>query len=297
MSGIQMMQKPTGLGVWCSTNTLNKSELASMAQIVEQKGYTTLWYPESLSFECFALGGFLLSQSNSLTVASGIANIYARDPVTASQGYDSLNHFYPSRFLLGLGVSHVPLVENARGHQYGKPVTTMRKYLNDMEISNIDATIESKERSIVVAALGPKMLELAAVKAKGALPYCVTPSHTAEARSIMGPEQWLCVEQKICFTDDAVTGREVGHKQMARYMKLDNYRNNWLRLGFSEEEISEKPSDRFLDAMVVWGKRNIRDCIEAHFKAGADQVVLQMFRPDGGNGIDPIALDEFSTSS
>ena len=88
------MQKPTNLGIWCSTNTLNKSQLAILAQTVEDKGYQTLWFPESLSYECFALAGFLLSQSNSLTVASGIANIYARDAVTASQGYDSLNQFY-----------------------------------------------------------------------------------------------------------------------------------------------------------------------------------------------------------
>ena len=153
-SGKKIMQKPSSLGIWCSTNTLNKSQLAILAQTVEDRGYQTLWFPESLSYECFALAGFLLSQSNSLTVASGIANIYARDAVTASQGYDSLNQFYPSRFLLGLGVSHVPLVEDARGHQYGKPVATMQKYLENMRTANIDKSIEVEERSIVLAALG-----------------------------------------------------------------------------------------------------------------------------------------------
>tara|TARA_A100001234_G_scaffold62115_1_gene53781 strand:+ start:63 stop:938 length:876 start_codon:yes stop_codon:yes gene_type:complete len=288
------MQKPSSLGIWCSTNTLNKSQLAILAQTVEDKGYQTLWFPESLSYECFALAGFLLSQSNSLTVASGIANIYARDAVTASQGYDSLNQFYPSRFLLGLGVSHVPLVEDARGHQYGKPVATMQKYLENMRTADIDKSIEVEERSIVLAALGPKMLELAASSAKGALPYCVTPEHTAKARDIMGPDSWLCVEQKICFTDNETDARNIAQFQMERYMMLDNYRNNWLRLGFQEEEITGKGSNRFLDAMVVWGKRNIRNCIEAHFRAGADQVVLQAFKPDGGKGVDPFALDEFS---
>ena len=163
-----------------------------------------------------------------------------------------------------------------------------------MKTASIEKSIEVEERSVVLAALGPRMLELAATRAKGALPYCVTPEHTAKARDIMGPSRWLCVEQKICFTDNETEARNIAQFQMARYMMLENYRNNWLRLGFLEEEITEKCSNRFLDAMVVWGKRNIRNCIEAHFKAGADQVVLQAFKPDGDKGVDPIALDEFS---
>ena len=290
------MQKQTGLGIWSSTNTLTKSELADLACSVERRGFQTLWYPESLSYECFALGGYLLSQTSNLVVASGIANIYARDAVTASQGHDGLNHLYGDRFILGLGVSHVPLVENARGHQYRKPVTTMKKYLRDMEVATIDATIISTDRSVILAALGPKMLELASTSAKGALPYCVTPDHTSEARQIMGPNAWLCVEQKICLTNDKTTAREVAREQMQRYMALSNYRNNWIRLGFTEEEITGKGSERFLDAMVVWGtEKTIQNCIDSHFKGGADQVVLQAFRPDGVKGTDPRALDAFAT--
>ena len=291
------MQKPTGLGIWASTNTLKKSELTELACNVERKGYQTLWYPESLSYECFALGGYLLSQTNNLVVASGIANIYARDAVTSSQGHDGLNQLYGDRFILGLGVSHVPLVENARGHQYKKPVTTMKKYLSDMKAANIDPTINSADRSVILAALGPKMLELASNATKGALPYCVTPDHTIEARKIMGPDAWLCVEQKICLTSDRADARNVAREQMQRYMALSNYRNNWLRLGFTEEEITGKGSERFLDAMGVWGsEKNIQNCIEAHFKGGADQVVLQAFRPDGEKGTDPKALNTFATS-
>jgi probable F420-dependent oxidoreductase len=228
-------------------------------------------------------------------VASGIANIYARDAVTAAQGYDSLNRLYGGRFVLGLGVSHIPLVEGARGHSYGKPVTTMRQYLRDMVSAQIDPTIKFDDRAIVLAALGPKMLELASVSAKGALPYCVTPDHTAEARKVMGPEAWLCVEQKICLTEDEGAARAVQREQMAPYMTMNNYRNNWFRLGFTEEEVTGKASTRFLDAMVVWGNEQvIQDCIDAHFKAGADQVVIQAFRPDGGLGPDLTALKAFS---
>jgi probable F420-dependent oxidoreductase len=139
------------------------------------------------------------------------------------------------------------------------------------------------------------MLELASVSAKGALPYCVTPDHTAEARKVMGPEAWLCVEQKICLTEDEGAARAVQREQMAPYMTMNNYRNNWFRLGFTEEEVTGKASTRFLDAMVVWGNEQvIQDCIDAHFKAGADQVVIQAFRPDGGLGPDLTALKAFS---
>ena len=289
------MRKPSGLGVWARTNVLDRDQLAELAETVEHFGYQTLWYPESLSYEALVVAGYILSKTQDLMVASGIANIYARDAVTAAQGYDSLNRLYGGRFVLGLGVSHIPLVEGARGHSYGKPVTTMRQYLRDMVSAQIDPTIKFDDRAIVLAALGPKMLELASVSAKGALPYCVTPDHTAEARKVMGPEAWLCVEQKICLTEDEGAARAVQREQMAPYMTMNNYRNNWFRLGFTEEEVTGKASTRFLDAMVVWGNEQvIQDCIDAHFKAGADQVVIQAFRPDGGLGPDLTALKAFS---
>ena len=289
------MTKPSGLGIWCSTNTLDADGLMATVEGVERRGYQTLWYPESLSYECFAMGGYLLSRTSSLQVASGIANIYARDAVTSAQGHDSLNRMYGERFLLGLGVSHVPLVEGARGHVYTKPVATMRAYLSAMAQANIDPTIRNQDRDVVLAALGPKMLSLSAEMTKGSLPYCVTPEHTAEAREIMGAESWLCVEQKVCITPDEDTARWIARQQMARYMALDNYRKNWFRLGFTEDEVTGDGAARFLDAMVVWGGENrIRDVIEAHKRAGADQVVLQMFRPDGGPGVDPRALDAFA---
>lgn len=289
------MTKPSGLGIWCSTNVLDKAALAALASGVERRGYETLWYPESLSYETFAMAGFLLSETSSLKVASGIANIYARDAFTSAQGHDSLNRMYDGRFILGLGVSHVPLVEGARKHVYAKPVTTMRAYLTAMAEANIDPTIKLADRAVVLAALGPKMLELSAQASKGAHPYCVTPEHTAQAREILGPEGWLCVEQKICLTSDEATARAVARQQMARYMVLPNYRNNWFRLGFTEDEVSGEGASRFLDAMVVWGgEKQILDCIEAHRRAGADQVILQAFPPDGSAGADPRALDAFA---
>ena len=289
------MQKPGGLGIWCATNVLAPSELAALAGAVERHGYQTLWYPESLSYESFAMAGFLLANTSRLQVASGIANIYARDAVTSAQGHDSLNRMYGNRFILGLGVSHVPLVEGARGHDYKKPVTTMRGYLDGMRAAKIDPTIAMDERAVVLAALGPKMLALSAKASKGSHPYCVTPEHTSEAREIMGPEAWLCVEQKVILSTDESVVRPLQRKQMARYMALENYRKNWRRLGFSDEEFSGEGSNRFLDQMVVWGdETRIGDCIAAHRKAGADQVILQAFPPDGSTGTDSRALAAFA---
>jgi probable F420-dependent oxidoreductase len=289
------MDKPAGLGIWCATNVLKAAELAALANSIEDHGYQTLWYPESLSYESFAMAGFLLANSTRLQVASGIANIYARDAVTSAQGHDSLNRMYDGRFVLGLGVSHVPLVEGARGHDYKKPVTTMRNYLKAMADAKLDPTIAMEDRAVVLAALGPKMLALSAEASKGSHPYCVTPEHTAEAREIMGPDAWLCVEQKIILTNDESVARPLQSKQMARYMALDNYRNNWRRLGFADDEFTGDGSNRFLDAMVVWGSETaIGECIEAHRKAGADQVILQAFPPDGSTGTDPKALAAFA---
>lgn len=289
------MKKPSGLGVWCATNVLDASALAALAADVEKRGYQTLWYPESLSYESMAMAGFLLAETSSLQVASGIANIYARDATTSAQGHDSLNTLYGGRFILGLGVSHVPLVEGARGHDYKRPVTTMRRYLAAMADAKIDPTIRREDRAVVLAALGPKMLELAGAATKGAHPYCVTPEHTAEARAIMGPDAWLCVEQKVILCADESVARPVQRQQMVRYMALANYRNNWLRLGFTEDEFTGDGSNRFLDAMVVWGgESQIRNSIEAHQRAGADQVILQAFRVDGQNGTDLAALDAFA---
>ena len=289
------MRKPAGLGIWCATNVLDGAALAELATGVERRGYDALWYPESLSYECLALGAFLLGETSRLTVASGIANIYARDAVTAAQGHDSLNRLFGGRFILGLGVSHVPLVEGARGHHYGRPVASMRAYLEAMAAAAIDPTIRCSNRAVVLAALGPRMLALSGTASRGALPYCVTPEHTAGARAVLGPEAWLCVEQKICLTSSASDARAVARQQMARYMALPNYCNNWLRLGFTEAEITGAGAERFLDAMVVWGgEKQIDACIAAHRAAGADQVVLQAFGPVGSTGADPRALDAFA---
>lgn len=270
------------LGVFCFTDALTPAQLTALAQQTERLGYAALWYPEVLSYESFALGSFLLQQTDTLIIAAGIANIYARDATAAKQGQHTLATLSGGRFLLGLGVSHVPLVEDARGHHYRTPVATMRTYLDAMEKAAAIAPALEEPPPTVLAALGPQMTALAAARTAGAFPYNVTPEHTARARAIVGSEKWLCVEQKVLMITDAAKAREVARQTLAFYLPLPNYRNNWMRLGFSEQDLAEGGSERFLDAMVVWGNESvIQQRIQAHFDAGASHVCIQALHPEG----------------
>ena len=280
------------IGAWVSTNALNRDQLGELARGVEDLGYDTLWYPESTTYESLAMGSFLLQHTSRLKVASGIANIYARDAYTSVSGHNSLNVLYGDRFCLGLGVSHIPLVSGRRGHEYGKPVATMRAYLEEMESAEVD--LAAPNRNLVLAALGPRMLELSRDMTDGALPYCVTPEHTVMAKEILGPDKWLCVEQKICFTEDETVARAAAAKNMARYLAMPNYRDNWLRIGFSESELEGGGNERFLDSMVLWGSEDtIRGGLQAHIDAGATQLVIQPLDPEGKPVPDWNALKTF----
>lgn len=265
------------LGVWFSTNRLGPAELVELAQRVEGLGYGTLWHPESLGWESISLGAFLLANTERLTIGSSIANIYARDAVASRQALKTLGAFSGERYVLGLGVSHVPLVEAARGHVYDKPVPTMRRYLE-----TIHKDWAGPPPAVVIAALGPRMLALAGAKSRGAIPYNVTPEHTRNARAIMGPDAWLAVEQKVCLIGDRTRARALARAELERYLTMSNYRNNWLALGFTEAELAHGGSDRFLDAMVAWGSvDDIGARIDAHRAAGANHVCIQPIHPDG----------------
>ncbi len=266
------------LGVWYSTDKLNGAQLADLLRTVETAGYSALWYPESRGFESMSLAAYLLSKSTKLVIGSSIANIYARDPFTAQRALVSLNNLYGGRFILGLGVSHIPMVEGLRGHRYDKPLGAMRAYLEGVH-KGLPA---GEEPPVVVAALGPKMLALSAEKSRGAVPYNVTPKHTAQAAAILGPGKTLAVEQKVTLETDPVRARALGRKELSRYMVLPNYRNNWLREGFSEADLADGGSDRFIDAMVLWGDaETIKKGLRAHFTAGATHVCLQPVHDDG----------------
>lgn len=263
------------LGVWYFTEGMTASQAASFAQQVEGWGYGALWIPEARGRDSLVHSSWLLSQTRTLVIATGIANIYARDAQAAASARNTLDEQSGGRFLLGLGVSHAPLVERLRGHHYGKPLAFMREYLEKMKQAVYDAVPPGKRGELILAALGPKMLELSRDAADGAHPYNVTPEHTRQAREILGPDKRLYVEQKVMLETDPAVARKVAKETLGIYTRLPNYRNNWLRLGFTEDEI-DSCSDRFLDAMVAWGNEAaVASRIQEHLDAGADHVCIQ----------------------
>jgi len=267
------------LGVWYSTDKLGgPQQIRQFVNTVERLGYDTLWYPESRGYESLSVAGFMLEHSTRLKFGSSIASIYARDAFTARRGMLSLHQLYGDRFILGLGVSHVPMVEGIRGHKYEKPVPVMRAYLDGITKGEAG----SENWPLAIAALGPLMLKLSASHTRGALPYNTTPQHTAEAAKILGPGKWLVAEQKVALETDPAKARALGRKELSRYMVLDNYRNNWLRIGFSEADLANGGSDRFIDATVLWGDAaTVKQGLRAHFQAGATHVCIQPAHDDG----------------
>lgn len=281
------------LGVWTAADRLDAGQLRDFVKLVERLGYGTVWYPEAMGYETLSLASYLLAQTSRLAVGSSIANIYARDAITARNGLRTLSDLSGDRFVLGLGVSHVPNVEGVRDHAYGKPVATMRTYL-----SRIREDEASTGRPHAIAALGPKMLELAAEMSWGALPYNVTPEHTAMAKGIVGNDAWLAVEQKILLETDADTARAMARQELARYMVLPNYRNNWLRIGYTTDDFENGGSDRFMDGMVVWGAEDdIRRRLQEHVDAGATHVAIQPVYGDGDFRARDHMLETFAPSS
>ena len=266
------------MGVWYAADKLDPAQWTDFITHVERLGYGTQWYSEAAGFESMSFGAYLLAQTQRIHIGSSIANIYARDAAASRAGLRTLNRTRGDRYVLGLGVSHIPLVEGVRGHVYGKPVATMRAYLESIRAGQDDAD----ELPIVVAALGPRMLELAGELTRGAIPYNVTPEHTEEARRILGPDKILAVEQKFCLSTDDTHALELAGNELSRYMKMPNYRNNWLRLGFTESDLADGGNKRFLNAMVVWGSQaTIEARIQAHFDAGADHVCVQPVHTPG----------------
>ena len=261
------------LGVWYSPDKHPGPEpVAAFAKTVERLGFDTLWYPESRGYESFTLAGYMLSQTTTLKIGSSIASIYARDAFTARRGMISLNDLYGGRFILGLGVSHVPMVEGLRGHVYEKPVPAMRAYLDGIARGEAGAG----EFPVCIAALGPLMLKLAARMTRGAVPYNTIPKHTAGAAKILGPDKWLAVEQKVTIESDPARARALGRAELSRYMVLDNYRNAWLGMGFTEADLANGGSDGFIDQIVLWGTADqVKAGLRAHFDAGATHVAIQ----------------------
>lgn len=280
------------LGVWAFIDTMSAPEAAKFAQQLEQWGYSALWIPEAVGRDPFSIISYLAAHTKKLIFATGIANIYARDPMAMNAIHQTVSELAPGRFVLGLGVSHAPLVKDIRGHEYQKPVTTMKNYLASMESALYMAATAPEPAPILLGALRQNMLKLSSGQASGAHPYFVPPAHTAWAREILGPEAWLCPEQMLVLEADADKARGIARSHMATYTGLDNYKNNLKQFGFEEADFEDNGSDKLVDAIVGWGdEQALKNRIQAHWDAGANHVCIQALQEDVEKGPDLALLE------
>lgn len=270
------------VGIWTAQLDLRPAARAREAAAeLDELGFGALWIPEAVGREPISHAAVLLDATERLVVGSGVASIFSRLPGVAASAQRLLADDSGGRFLLGLGVSHAPMVEGMLGQVWDKPLTRMRAYLDAMDDAFTVSPAPADDPPRVLAALGPRMLELAATRAWGALTYFVPVEHTAAARQQLGDGPMLLVEQAVVLTTDEEAARVVGRKHMAVYLTLPNYVNNLRRLGWSEDDFAAGGSDALVDAVVAWGDVDtVTARVAAHHKAGADHVCIQVLAPD-----------------
>jgi probable F420-dependent oxidoreductase len=272
------------VGIWTFALDLQPVMRArEVAAELEELGYGAIWVPDAVGRDPLVHAALLLGGTDRIAIGTGIAQIYGRDPMTMTGGWKTISEAFPGRFVLGLGVSHQPMVEGLRGQTYGPPLTAMREYLERMDTAMYVAAEPTEPPRRVLAALGPKMLALAAERADGAHPYNVPPEHTARARDVLGPAKLLAPEQAVLLETDPVEARRIGREHMAIYLDLPNYMNNLRRFGITDDDIADGGSDRLVDMLVAWGDVDaIRARVQAHLDAGADHVAVQVLTPERG---------------
>jgi probable F420-dependent oxidoreductase len=270
-------------------------ESAAFSRRVERMGYKVVWSPEAWGREPFAHGGYLLANTDSLIYATGIANVWVRDPMTMAAAARTLAELAPDRFILGIGVSHRSLVEDLRGHEYAKPFSYLSEYIPRMKSALYKAVAPKAEPPLVIAALHPKSLGLAAREAQGTQTYMCLPPHTSKARALMGPDRWVCPSVVVILERDAAKARARAREHLSFYANQDNYRRILIAQGFADADFENGCSDRLIDAVVAWGsEEKIRDRIDAHLAAGASHVCLMPLRCDGSPLPDERALEAFA---
>ena len=271
------------VGVWTGQLDFSPAPVVrDAAREVEELGYGALWTGEAVGREVLTAAQLLLAATDSLVVATGIANIWARDALAMAAGQQALGEAFPGRFILGVGVSHKPLLD-VRGQDYGKPLAMMRDYLGAMDhgYDVYRAARPDPQPPRVLAALGPKMLELARDRADGAHTYFVPPEHTARAREILGPDKLLAPEQVCVLSEDPSAAREIARRHTGSYLRLANYTNNLRRFGFDDADFADGGNDRLVDTICVWGDVDaVAARVRAHLDAGADHVAVQVLVDD-----------------
>jgi probable F420-dependent oxidoreductase len=270
------------IGVWSfALEALTAEEEREAVAQIEDLGARAIWIPEGVeSREVFSHASWIAASTQRVVVATGIANLWARDAVAMANGWRMLTDAYPDRFLLGLGVSHAPSVRR-RGSTYAKPVSAMREYLDALDRAPSSAPEPEAYPRSVLAALGPRMLELSAERTLGAHPYFVPVEHTAFARTRLGPEPVLAVEQAVVLATDPSAARRIARQHAVGYLQTTNYANNLKRMGWTDGDLAGQGSDGVIDAVVAWGDVDaIERRVRQHLDAGADHVCVQVLRDD-----------------
>jgi len=283
------------VGAFCFLDAMPAEESAAFCRRVERMGYKVLWAPEAWGRDPFAHGGYLLAKTDRLIYATGIANIWARDPVAMASAAKTLAEAAEGRFILGVGVSHRSLVEDLRGHKYTKPYSYMKEYLAAMKSALYRAVTPKAEPPLVIAALHPKMLALTAREARGTHTAFCLPEHTKRAREILGPDAWVCPSVMAVLERDATKARARARLQLSFYANQENYQRIFLAQGFTRADFENGCSDHLVDTMIPWGsEEHIRERIDAHFAAGASHVCLMPLRCDEPSLPDERALEVFA---
>ncbi|MDF5757087.1 TIGR03620 family F420-dependent LLM class oxidoreductase [Spongiactinospora sp. TRM90649] len=270
------------IGAWQAFASASAPAVRRASAEIERLGYSTLWAGESpTGREAFSNAAIMLGATEHVTVATGIANLWARDATAMAAGAEGLGEAYPGRFVLGVGVSHA-LLASWRGHDYTRPLTVTAGYLEAMSKAreNLDVHADPPVPT-VLAALRTRMLELARDLTAGAHSYFVPPEHTARARAVLGPGKLLAPEQAIVIETDPSAARRTARAHMEIYLGLPNYVNALRELGFDEDDLSDGGSDRLVDSIVAWGDaETVATRIHAHLDAGADHVAVQALPGD-----------------
>jgi probable F420-dependent oxidoreductase len=266
----------TGVGIWSSQLRWGSAaESADAAAELDELGYRALWIPD-VGGQVFDAVGNLLAATKQTTIATGILNLWMHTPGDVAENFAALTAQHSDRFLLGIGVSHAPVVDAREPGRYSKPLAATASFLDELDATPRPVPVERR----VLAALGPKMLSLSARRGAGAHPYLVTPDHTASARATLGDGPLLLPEQTVILTDSADEARSIGTDWLRTYLALPNYANNLLRSGFSEDDVSQV-SDRLFDAIIAWGDEDaILRRVSEHRSAGADHVCIQVVLSD-----------------
>jgi probable F420-dependent oxidoreductase len=269
------------VGIWSMALEAQPLSVAQEAAAeLDELGFPALWIPEALGKEVMSHAALLLAATRRLVVATGIANLWARDATAMVNAQRTLTEGFPERFLLGIGVSHTPTVAQ-RGHTLAGPVQATRDYLEAMDAARYFGAAPAAPLHRVLAALGPRMLTLAAELTEGAHTYTVPVEHTEQARRHLGPGPMLIPEQKVVLVSDPAGARRIGRANVGRLLRLPNYAGNLRRLGFTDEDFADGGSDRLIDALVAWGDvEDVRRRVKEHFDAGADHVALQVLTAD-----------------